>query len=369
MRVIFMTAPAEVGGLERVVEMLAAGLVACGHDVLVAAVTASPDGAAEFIHGLAALGVRAERIEVPQREYLKEVKGIRECVAGFGPAVMHTHGYRADVIAGGVARRAGLPVVSTAHGYSGEGLRNLLYQKLQERALRRFDAVVAVSAPIRARLERAGVPRERLRLIQNAFRPGALALTRSDARQALGIDESEFVVGWVGRLEREKGPDVMLRAALPLAQDGISVSFIGDGAMMGGLTRASLGAGVERVRFHGRVSDAARLLSAFDVFALTSRTEGTPIAVLEAMAAGTPIVATCVGGIPDMLSSDEAVLVEPEDEAAIARAVRALRANTQLALTVAERAGQRLRRQFDPVKWVQDYVAVYDEVTAQELNS
>jgi glycosyltransferase involved in cell wall biosynthesis len=110
------------------------------------------------------------------------------------------------------------------------------------------------------------------------------------------------------------------------------------------------------------VPDAARLFRALDVFVLSSRTEGTPMVLLEAMAAGVPIVATRVGGVPDIVGDAEARLIPPHDPIVLARAIRAVLADRSGARTRAAAAQIRLRRDFAPEPWVARYEAVYQRV-------
>src|SRR5438128_119439 len=107
---------------------------------------------------------------------------------------------------------------------------------------------------------------------------------------------------------------------------------------------------------------AGRLLRAFDVFALTSRTEGTPVALFEAMAAEVPIVAAGVGGVPDVVSTGEALIIPPEDPRAVATALREVFRNRAAARRRACAARERLEREFGLALWLQRYEAVYRAV-------
>jgi glycosyltransferase involved in cell wall biosynthesis len=115
----------------------------------------------------------------------------------------------------------------------------------------------------------------------------------------------------------------------------------------------------DQVRWCGAVSDAAQLFKGFDVFVLSSRTEGTPIVLFEAMAAGTPIVATSVGGVPDVVSSREALLVPPDDPGALADAVRRVWADPVAAAARARRARERLETGFALAPWLASYDRIY----------
>src|SRR6267378_2082933 len=254
MVIAHVVAPAEFGGLERVVQLLGRGLRGRGHEVHVVAVAADSRRIAPFLAPLQDAGVQTHAIVLPGRSYLRERAAIRGLCRRLGPDVVHTHGYRPDVLDAGVARRLGIPVVTTVHGFTGGGWKNRFYEWRQSRAFRRFDAVVAVSRPLAGRLERSGVSASRIHVVPNAWQPIVPALDRETARRALGLPPHSFVVGWVGRLSHEKGPDVLL----------------------------------------------------------------------EALAAGVPVVATRVGGVPDVVSAAEALLVPSEDPGALAAEIRAV---------------------------------------------
>jgi glycosyltransferase involved in cell wall biosynthesis len=269
------------------------------------------------------------------------------------------------VLDAGVARRAGIPTVTTVHGFTGGDWKNRVYEWVQTRAFRRFDAVVAVSRPLQLRLVQSGVPAERIHVVPNAWSHTAPALERVDARRALGLPLDAFVIGWVGRLSQEKGPDVLLEALDHVADLPLTASFIGDGGARPRLeeqARRSHPNG--RVRWHGTARDAGTLFTAFDLFVLSSRTEGSPIVLFEAMAAGVPVIATAVGGVPDAVSPEEAVLVPAEHPAALAAAIRAAYRAPAVAQARAARARERLRREFAPRPWAERYERIYRHVAS-----
>ena len=336
---------------------LASGHRARGHRVHVAAVLPEPPRGHPFVSGLERSGVQVSTIEVGGRSYVRERAAVRALCADLRPQVVHTHGYRPDVVDAGVAREVGIPIVTTVHGFTGGGLRNRAYEWVQERALRRFDAVVAVSQPLAARLRARGIRADRLHVIPNGFDADAPRLDRLRAREALNIPPDRFTVGWVGRISHEKGPDVFLRALDLLNDASVDALMLGDGPLRAALERGGTGAG--SLRWSGVVPGAGALYAAFDAFVLSSRTEGIPIALLEAMAAGTPIVAARVGGVPEMLSDAEAVLVPPDDPRALAAALAAVRADPGGARERATRARVRLEREFSLPAWLDRYEAVY----------
>ena len=362
LRVLHVIAPAPVGGLERVVCTLVPGQQAAGADVRVAAVVEPGVEVHPVIAELRDAGVHVDVVVLASRAYAQERRRIAALCRQWAPDVVHTHGYRPGVIDSGVARRMRIPCVSTFHGFTGGGWRNRLYEWLERRAARRMDAVVAVSAPLGERLTAAGVSRHRLHVVPNAHRPRDSFVERTAARRALGLPDEGFILGWVGRLTREKGADVLVDAMGLLGADNIVASFVGEGPERRALAARASSRAAGCVYWHGLVPDAARYLRAFDAFVLSSRTEGTPNVVFEAMEAETPIVATRVGGVPAMLGQQDALLVPAEHPAAIAEAIRRVRADRAAALTRATSARARLERDYTVGPWVERYLDVYRAV-------
>jgi len=347
------------------VQSLAAGQAAAGHDVHVAAVLDLGDAADLFFDPLEQAKVAIAPLRLAPRAYGEERRRLAALLHELAPSAVHTHGYRADVQGGAVARRLGLPAVATAHGFTGGGWKNRLYEALQVRAYRRADGVVAVSRPLAARLVRAGVVPERVHVVPNAAPPPSALLSRDAARRELGLAPDAFVVGWVGRISREKGPDVLLEAIAGLASDRVHAAVIGAGSQRAALEALAAERGVgDLLHCCGLVRDAGRLFRAFDCFVLSSRTEGTPMVLFEAMAAEVPIVATAVGGVPDVVSGEDALLVPSEDPAALAAGIRAVRADPGAARDRARRASARLQAERAVAPWVARYDAVYQAASA-----
>lgn len=358
--VAHVLAGGRLGGLESVVRLLASGLTGLGHRVHTVLLL-DPDDPGDALSGaLERAGARVHRLHHGPRAIFAERRALHELLRELAPDVVHTHGYRADIQAPRAARRLGVPLVSTLHGFTGGGPKLRLYEWLQLRSLRRHDRLVAVSGPVAARLRGAGLAPGRITVVQNAWAPQSAIAPRETARAELGLDPGARVVGWVGRLSAEKGPDVLVEAARHLGRRDVTLCFIGDGPLRATLLEASQVPDVRaRVVFAGARDDAERLYGAFDVFALSSRTEGTPMVLFEAMQAGVPIVATRVGGVPDVLDDASAWLVDPDAPEALAAALDAALGGAAAARRRTDAAQRVLAERFALEPWLRAYEAIY----------
>lgn len=357
--ILHIIAPASFGGMERVVTTLAAGQLRQGHRVQIISVLSPGNQPHPFVAGIEAAGIESVVLRIGDRDYLGERRAVREVIRDRQPDLVHTHGFRPDVTDGGVARSEGLPVVSTCHGFIDFGTRGAMYQWLQRRALRKYDAVIAVSALIVSKLKAARVPVEKIHLVPNAFADDGEVVSRDAARRALDLPDVP-VIGWVGRLSAEKGPDIALEAFAQLDHPMAVLVFIGDGRERAMLESRATTLGIrDRVLWRGAVANVGRLFPAFDAFLLSSRTEGTPMVLLEAMSARVPIIATKVGGVPDVVSNDSAWLVEALDVDALASSLRAVIGNPESTKERVDRAQATLRARFSLSNWLAQYEKIY----------
>ena len=363
--ILHVLASGAMGGLESVVKALAVGLSRRGHQVCVIAILDLEPAPHPFELSLARAGLPVSPIRLPPRAYLRERTRLSEHFRRAAPQVVHTHGYRADVQGGAVARRLGIPTISTVHGFTGGDWKNRLYERLQEGALRRCDAVVAVAPTLVDRLRSRGVAKERIHLIRNAWAGPSGLLPRDQARRDLDLPEHAWIAGWVGRVSHEKGADVLLSALAQPEALTVEACIIGDGPERTTLEeRARQSEMLDRVRWTGIRDEAARLYRAFDAFVLSSRTEGTPIALFEAMAAEVPIVATSVGGVPDVVTPAEAMLVAPDDPRALASALKTTLGDREAARQRADAARKRLHESFSSGSWLEAHEQLYRQLIA-----
>lgn len=363
LRIVHALAPGSIGGIESVVRLLAAGQQAAGHRVDLITVVDGPDH--PFVEQLREQNLPVHPIVAPDRAYREEISQFRGLLGELAPQIVHTHGTRPDVLLAGPARKSGCATVTTVHGFSGGGWKNRLYEHLQRRAMRKIGAVAAVSEAQVEVLTRAGVPRASITVVPNAWQPLGEPLDRGDARKALGLADEARVIGYVGRLSFEKGPDLLLEALSQLKDLPWQASILGSGAEEDVLAKQCESAGLgERVRWHGAVHDAWKYFRAFDLLAMPSRTEGTPISLFEAMSARVPLVVTRVGGVPAVLDPAPpkpplATLVPALDPAALAAGIRDILVGETETGPQTTAAAARLESEYATAPWLGRYDDLY----------
>jgi glycosyltransferase involved in cell wall biosynthesis len=355
--------------LEGVEHLLIVGESGAGEGDLTAGVT---DVAIEHVPGM--------RRSIGPWDW-RATRRIEAILARFAPDVVHTHAAKAGVVGRMAARRLSRrpKLVHTFHGHvlSGYFPRpvSALFAALERRLARFTDAIVAVSGAVADELagHHGVAPRAAIRVIENGVElgdyPPVDAAARRDARLLLAVtlDAARHVVV-PARLVPIKGHAILFDALdrLPDAVLPLEVHLLGDGPLRGALERraARMPAAVH-VRFHGFRDDLPRVLAAADAVVLPSRNEGMPIALIEAMALGLPIVATAVGGVPDLIEAGaHGLLVPPEDPVSLAFAMARVLSDLALARGLGARARSRAVARHGMDRVVAAHRALYEELLA-----
>jgi glycosyltransferase involved in cell wall biosynthesis len=243
-----------------------------------------------------------------------------------GIDAIHSHGYKPDVYGGIAAKMAGLPMVSTCHLWTRATRALRVYARIDALMLRRFDKVVAVSRPILDELQNAGIARKKLALIPNQI--SAERFTAGEPVFRLFFSKDAFIFGAACRQVSAKGVDLLLRAAKVVTEvvPEARILIAGDGAKAADYHVLARDLGLDaKVRFLGRCDTMPDFYASLDVFVLPSLDEGMPIALLEAMAAGRPVIATNVGSVESVVRDQtNGLLIPPGNTAALASAMLAL---------------------------------------------
>ncbi len=365
MRVLILTSHLEVGGIPIYTVTLAEALARRGHQPVVV----SRGGA--LVGRLTAAGIPHVVIPLHARSPLHPkalvmlVRVIR-LIRRHRPEILHAQTRLTHLIAGLAGRLTGVPVVTTAHGF---------YRwRWWRRALPFWGArVIAVSPAVqRLLIERYGISSKKVAMIMNgiAWDPPAPQRLEEDARQfriVWGLpNHGGPVLGTIARLAPLKGLETLLqafhqlRASVPQAR----LLIVGDGPLKAELIRLAYALGEqEHVVFSGTIRSTAVPLRLMDVFILASRKEAFGLAIVEAMAMERPVVASRVGGIPDVVEDGvTGLLVPPQDPDALARAVRSLLADAERRRAMGLAGRARYEQRFTMDRVAREVETVYTEV-------
>jgi glycosyltransferase involved in cell wall biosynthesis len=295
----------------------------------------------------------------------------RRLIREHGINLIQTHGYKSNAIGFCLKRLCGLPWIGFAHGYIDEDGRSRVYNRIDRLALRGADRVVAVSGSMRELLVRHGVAEERIQVIHNAVDSLETAPARpaAEVRSGLGLGREQRIVGVVGRLSREKGQRVFLRALETVVRrlPGLTALVIGDGPDRGFLEefsrRNGLAGHVLFLGYQERVADFYQLL---ELLVLPSLSEGLPNSVLEAMSFGIPVLATSVGGVPEVIRNGNGVMVPPDDPSSLANEMIKLLDDEERRRAIGEQGKRSLHPKFSPTGRVQQIVDLYRLLLANQ---
>ena len=360
-RVVVLIDILSAGGAERAAVDLAAGLQPdrfCA-ELLVTQHTGPLEKLARR-HGVP-ITILGRKWGFAPRKFARAVRLVRDA------DLLHAHKFEGGCWGVLIARFARRPViVHEQNAYGGEKtfVRTLLYRHWIARGAR---AIVCVSEDIVAWLLELGVPRSLLHLVPNGV-PLAVAIERDAARHELGLATDAFVIGIVARLRKQKRHDILLEATARLRADGrrVVVCIVGDGPERADLERHAVALAIDdALVWTGEMEDPGRLASAFDVSVLSSDFEGMPLAALEAMAAGVPLVATEVGGLPDLLAGGAGVLVPRRNPVALADAIARLADDPAVREAMGRLGQTRVRDRYSLEQSLRAVERVYDVALAR----
>jgi glycosyltransferase involved in cell wall biosynthesis len=267
--------------------------------------------------------------------------------------VLTCSGYKPDILGWRAARRAGIPCVIVSHGWTAATWKVRLYESIDRFVHRRADACIGVSEAQSAKLRAAGVAEERIATIKNAVGAEAFAepdATYRDTLRTLFASPPKWIVGAAGRLSREKGMDQLVEAAARVHAKLPEAGFVifGDGPQRELLTRRIADLGLQdTVILAGFRHDVGKFLPHLDLAVLPSYTEGLPVILLEEAAAGLPIVATTVGGVPEVIEDGvTGRLAPPGDPQALAERIVETLGDPGKRRAMGDAVREKVRREF-----------------------
>jgi glycosyltransferase involved in cell wall biosynthesis len=302
------------------------------------------------------------------------LKALKEIVLRHSINLIHGHDHKSDLFAYLLRRwlwRRQLTLLATAHAWVMLGLKGEIYRRLDLSLMRRFDHLIAVSHATRDEMVDAGVPSSLISVIHNGIDTEAWAPKRvaSTLREELNLQQAFPVIGYVGRLMPEKDLETWLRAAALIWQEYPEARFVlvGEGKDNSYLARLKELAAelriAERTYFPGYRSNLPPVYASFDLFLLSSRREGLPNSILEAMAMGLPVVTTDVAGAKELVLDGQTGYVLPQgDVYGVANALITLAKSEPLRQQMSRAGRQRVEREFSFATRLRRIENLYEEI-------
>jgi glycosyltransferase involved in cell wall biosynthesis len=300
-------------------------------------------------------------------------KQLRQVIAAINPDILETRNVKSHFLVRLLGLQRKYPWVAWNHGYTETSSLDRMYTLLDRWSLRGAYRVVTVCQPFADTIAALGVRRDRIRILHNSVKPFVAPPgdEMERVRRELGIQDHEAVVLSVGRLSREKGHADLVRAAAKLVgmpgTDPFRVVIVGDGPEREALNKLTAQLGMEKVvSFAGFQRDTRPYYAMATIVAVPSHSEGSPNVVLEAMAAGLPIAANRVGGIPEILEECvTGLMVEPYDPEAMAKGLFRLMSDTELRTRLGAGAQERATSAHTPEAYRSALVEFYRETIAK----
>jgi glycosyltransferase involved in cell wall biosynthesis len=326
----------------------------------------------EFIHACQQAGL--ELHVIPERFAFdpRIIPAVRNLIASVKPDIVQTHNVKSHFLMRLTAGHRRVKWIAFQHGYTWPDFKMRLYNQLDLIALPSAHQVVTVCLPFASALQNIRVNPERIFVRHNAVEPAKIVSPQLllKLRQSLGIPHKALVILAVGRLSSEKGHIDLLKAVGLLKREAapeFRIVLVGDGPERHSLEAAAQKFGIsELVIFAGHQADVAPYYGIADLLVLPSHTEGSPNVLLEAIAAGVPVVATEVGGVPEIANNiGNTLLVKKGDINELAGAIAMLAKDQCLRQRLAEKA-IRGARKYSPEAYCDSLIQLYLHVLAQQ---
>jgi len=367
MKILYVVTAAEFGGAPLHVLQLMEYMVKQGHEVgLVAA--SEP----RLMEGAKTLGVKIfsnPHFVRPIRpwEDLQALWPVLRAIRRFNPDIVHAHSTKAGYVARFACMLLRKSVIFTAHGWAFTEGRNMWKRRLlalaEQLAAKVTAKIICVSKHDRDLALRWKVARpDQLIVIHNGIDPQPfLKADGASLRQEQGLEKAT-VLTFVGRLAPQKDPLTLLEVVKKLPE--AVLLLVGDGELRPLVERSIRKLGlVDKARLLGQRSDVPRILAASNIFVLSSRWEGLPYTIIEAMMAGLPVVATEVGGVPELVEDGvTGFLVPPRDPEALAEALQKLIADPELRRRMGQAGHEKALKEFTLARMLRETEKVYQEV-------
>ncbi|MDQ2920434.1 MAG: glycosyltransferase family 4 protein [Acidobacteriota bacterium] len=324
----------------------------------------------EFVTTARELGIKVDIIPERFRFDARVMPALRKIVERNAPDIVLTHQVKSHLLMKLSRLWRQYPWIAFHHGYTTTNRKMRAYNHFNRWSLPTADRVITVCEAFARELAVAGVSRERIHVQHNSIRPDQAASAEEveALKTRLGVAPAESIVVTVGRLSREKAHIDLLAAFKHLREINPEIEsrllIVGDGPERERLEAAAGSLGLSQlVVFTGELSDVQPYYAAAHLLVLPSHSEGSPYVLLEAMAAKVPIVATAVGGVPEMVENEESALLVPaHDPRALAAAIARVLTDPELARKLTANASTLVATRYSPEAYLRSLLEIYREV-------
>ncbi len=365
MTILFLISSEGYYGVENMLVALAMQLSRQGCRCVVGVFCNSHSPHTEVAEQAERQGLTVEIIACNGRWDWSAVTQIRSLLAKHDVHVLHAHGYKADLYALAAASRNRVPLLATSHNWPSKLLSMRAYAILDRLALRAFDKVIVVSDAVADILRRSGMAAKKVAMIPNGVDLDRFRSAVPKLRNEIGLAHNP-VVGFVGRLVPDKGGALLVRAAQHVLTIHPNTTFVlvGEGPAHQEWKALAAELGIDKqVIFVGARDDMPEVYASFDMVVLPSLIEALPMCLLEAMAAGKPVIATRVGAVPGLVvDAQTGLLLEPGDVSALAQAILRLLENPDMACQLGENGRAHVARHFSAEVMAKSYIEMYEHV-------
>ena len=282
--------------------------------------------------------------------------------------ILHTHNYKSDIVGFLAAKLAGKRWVATNHVWHRTDKKLAVYESLDAFFLKFADKVIAVSEEIKKDLVNKNLREQRVKVISNGIEISRFdrSIVPDDYKRSLGLSSEDFVISIIGRLSKEKGHEVFLKAVKEITPDKEHIKFliVGDGPLQDFLSTMIKEFNLSgNVIFTGVRQDMPFIYASTDILVNSSYIEGLPMTILEAMASRVPIIATRVGGVPQVIHHGKnGILLEPGNVQELVEAIKDLMGNPSKRESLAQQAYNDVFAHFSAERMANDYREIYKEV-------
>lgn len=324
----------------------------------------------DFVAAVRAAGIDLDVIPERRRFDLSVIEALKTVSEKRAPDIIVTNSVKSHFLMWRSRLWKKYPWVAFHHGYTSTDRKMRLYNRFDRFSLPKADVVVTVCDAFARELTKvARVPAEKIRVQHNSIRPAAPPAAEDVRawRKQLGISNDQRVILSIGRLSKEKAHADLIAAFRELCEVNPNLNcrllIVGDGPERETLEATARSSGLaERIVFTGQMRDVRPFYDMADVFVLSSHSEGSPNVLLEAMAARVPVVATSVGGVPEIVENEKsALLVSARDPSALADAIMRIMSDSDLRLRLTEDAAAVVAKNHTPEQYVDSLIKIYDD--------